>query len=56
MCDAIGHPVMRLVRTRVGPITDRSLRPGDWRELSTAERRALSEAVAEQARRYDSGS
>ncbi len=56
MCDAIGHPVLRLVRTRVGPITDRSLRPGDWRELSTGERRALSEAVAEQARRYDSES
>lgn len=56
MCDAIGHPVLRLVRTRVGPITDRSLRPGDWRELSTAERRALTEAVADQARRYDSGS
>lgn len=56
MCEAIGHPVMRLVRTRVGPITDRSLRPGDWRELSTAERRALSEAVADQGRRYDSGS
>jgi 23S rRNA pseudouridine2605 synthase len=53
MCDAIGHPVLRLVRTRIGPITDRSLRPGDWRELSTAERRALSEAVADQARRYD---
>ena len=31
---------------------DRSLRPGDWRELSTGERRALSEAVAESARRY----
>ena len=56
MCDAIGHPVLRLVRTRVGPITDRSLRPGDWRELSTAERRALTEAVADQGRRYDSGS
>ena len=54
MCDAIGHPVLRLVRTRVGPITDRSLRPGDWRELSTGERRALSEAVADSARRYDS--
>jgi 23S rRNA pseudouridine2605 synthase len=46
MCDAIGHPVLRLVRTRIGPITDRSLRPGDWRELSTGERRALVEAVA----------
>jgi 23S rRNA pseudouridine2605 synthase len=56
MCEAIGHPVLRLVRTRVGPITDRSLRPGDWRELSTAERRALTEAVAEQTRRYASPS
>jgi 23S rRNA pseudouridine2605 synthase len=47
MCDAIGHPVLRLVRTRVGPITDRNLRPGDYRELSTGERRALVEAVAD---------
>ena len=53
MCEAIGHPVLRLVRTRIGPISDRSLPPGDWRELSTGERRALSEAVAEQTRRYD---
>jgi 23S rRNA pseudouridine2605 synthase len=53
MCEAIGHPVLRLVRTRIGPISDRSLRPGDWRELSTGERRALTEAVAEQSRRYD---
>ena len=53
MCDAIGHPVMRLVRTRIGPLTDRSLRPGDYRELSTGERRALAEAVADPTRRYD---
>jgi 23S rRNA pseudouridine2605 synthase len=53
MCEAIGHPVLRLVRTRIGPISDRSLAPGDWRELSTGERRALTEAVAEQVRRYD---
>jgi 23S rRNA pseudouridine2605 synthase len=52
MCEAIGHPVLRLVRTRIGPISDRSLRPGDWRELSTGERRALTEAVAEQSRQY----
>ncbi len=45
MCDAVGHPVLRLVRTRIGPITDRSLRPGDWRELSTGERRALIESL-----------
>jgi len=53
MCDAIGHPVLRLVRTRIGPISDRSLRPGDWRELSTGERKALVETVAERTRRYD---
>ncbi len=55
MCEAIGHPVRRLVRTRIGPITDRSLRPGDWRELSTGERRSLIEAVADAGRagRYD---
>lgn len=47
MCDAIGHPVLRLVRTRIGPITDRNLRPGDYRELSTGERRALIESVAD---------
>ena len=47
MCEAIGHPVLRLVRTRIGPITDRNLRSGDYRDLSTGERRALVEAVAE---------
>ena len=47
MCEAVGHPVLRLVRIRIGPITDRNLRPGDYRELSTGERRALIEAVAD---------
>ena len=23
MCEAIGHPVIRLVRTRIGPVSDR---------------------------------
>lgn len=41
MCEAVGHPVLRLVRTRIGPLSDRSLRPGDWRELSPGERKAL---------------
>ncbi len=53
MCDAVGHPVLRLVRTRIGPLVDRSLRPGDWRELSTGERKALTEAVADPPQRYD---
>lgn len=41
MCDAIGHPVVRLVRTRIGPITDRDLAPGTWRDLRLDEVRDL---------------
>lgn len=48
MCEAVGHRVVRLVRVRIGPLRDPSLRPGQWRELSTAEVRALSEAAAQQ--------
>jgi 23S rRNA pseudouridine2605 synthase len=47
MCDAVGHPVVRLVRTRIGPLVDRSLRPGRWRPLSRAEVRALERAAVE---------
>src|SRR5690606_38997862 len=25
MCEAVGHPVLRLVRVRIGPISDRNL-------------------------------
>lgn len=46
MCEAIGHPVKRLVRVRIGPLTDRTLKPGAWRALTTAEVRALETAVA----------
>ena len=46
MCDAIGHPVVRLIRTRVGPLADRSLAPGAWRELTGEELRSLQRAVA----------
>ena len=46
MLDAVGHPVLRLVRTRIGPLTDRRLRPGEWRPLSSAEVRSLEEQVA----------
>ncbi len=53
MCDAVGHPVRRLVRTRIGPLADRSLAPGEWRPLTLAERAALTEAVARVAHRYD---
>jgi len=45
MCDAIGHPVVRLVRTRIGPVADRSLRPGVWRPLQISEVRSLTGAA-----------
>ncbi|MGC8471860.1 MAG: pseudouridine synthase [Acidimicrobiales bacterium] len=41
MLEAVGHPVRRLVRTRIGPIADPALRPGRWRPLRTDEVRAL---------------
>jgi 23S rRNA pseudouridine2605 synthase len=51
MVEAIGHRVDRLVRVRIGPIKDSSLRPGSWRELSLSERKALAEAMAPTKRR-----
>jgi 23S rRNA pseudouridine2605 synthase len=50
MCEAVGHPVKRLVRVRVGPIVLRALEPGDWRELTARELRALNEAAASDVR------
>lgn len=41
MFDAIGHPVRRLRRTRLGPISLRGLRPGAARDLTAAEVGAL---------------
>ena len=46
MCDAVGHPVVRLVRTRIGPVSDRRLPPGQWRPLTPAELRELEKAAA----------
>jgi 23S rRNA pseudouridine2605 synthase len=45
MCEAIGHPVQRLVRTRIGPLSDRRLAPGAWRPLTSDEVRALERAA-----------
>jgi len=42
MCEAVGHPVTRLVRTRIGPIADRRLKPGEWRPLTAEEVRSLA--------------
>lgn len=45
MCEAVGHRVIRLVRTRIGPLVDHSLAPGAWRSLETEEVRALERAA-----------
>jgi len=46
MCAAVGHPVVRLVRVRIGPLADRRLAPGEWRALTQGEVRDLERAVA----------
>jgi len=45
MLEAVGHPVLRLVRTRIGPLTDPTLEPGAWRPLTIDEVRALAVAA-----------
>ncbi len=45
MCEAVGHPVLRLVRTRIGPLADPSLGPGSYRPLSFDEVRSLAGAA-----------
>jgi 23S rRNA pseudouridine2457 synthase len=38
MTAAVGHPTLRLVRIRIGQFTLNDLAPGQWKELSAAER------------------
>ncbi len=52
MCEAVGHPVRRLVRSRIGPLRDARLRPGQFRALRSEEVRALA-AAAGPSRRPD---
>jgi 23S rRNA pseudouridine2605 synthase len=46
MCEVVGYPVRRLIRTRIGPISDSRLTPGEYRELSQKEVRELAVAAA----------
>ena len=46
MCESIGHPVIRLVRSRIGPIVDRSLSPGSFRELTNQELRSIRKILS----------
>ena len=45
MCEAVGFPVLRLVRTRIGPLRDTALKAGEWRELTPEEVLDLSKTA-----------
>jgi len=45
MCEAIGHPVVRLKRVRIGPLADATLAPGEVRELAPREVASLRRAA-----------
>jgi 23S rRNA pseudouridine2605 synthase len=46
MFDAVGHPVDRLRRVRIGSISDEHIRPGEFRELDAKEIAGLKRAAA----------
>lgn len=46
MTAAVGHPTLRLIRIGIGPIALGNLQPGQSRELTEAELRALASIVA----------
>jgi pseudouridine synthase len=50
MLKAVGHPVVSLVRTRLGPLTLEGLRPGEWRRLTSREIAQLRRACGLQPR------
>ena len=37
MCEAVGHPVRRLHRSRYAGLDVRGLAPGEWRDLTREE-------------------
>jgi 23S rRNA pseudouridine2605 synthase len=44
MFEAVGHPVVRLKRVRIGPLEDRDMPTGHWRELTPEEVAKLQRA------------
>ena len=45
MCDAVGLEVARLRRVSIGPVKLGMLKPGEWRDLTSEELRALRTAI-----------
>jgi 23S rRNA pseudouridine2605 synthase len=50
MCEAVGHPVRRLHRSRYAGLTLEGLEPGAWRELSAGELALLRREAARAGR------
>ena len=50
MCEAVGHPVVRLRRVRVGPVRLGALKSGEFRELTRAEVEQLERIAASHAK------
>lgn len=46
---ALGHPVRRLIRERIGPLALGDLQPGQWRFLTDSEVSQLKRSVAEES-------
>ena len=42
MLEAVGHPVAKLKRVGLGPLTTKGLKPGAFRELTPLEIRRLA--------------
>jgi len=45
MTGAVGHPTLRLIRVRIGGFQLGELTPGEWRELTPAERALVTRAT-----------
>jgi len=49
MTAAVGHPTLRLVRIAIGPVRLGDLKPGEWRDLTEDEIKAIGRVNSRQA-------
>lgn len=55
MLESVGHPVIRLMRVKMGPLTLGSLTPGEFRFLTDREANALRELVEQRVASIEQG-
>ncbi|MEX5215666.1 MAG: rRNA pseudouridine synthase [Nitrospiraceae bacterium] len=55
MLESVGHPVIKLVRVRMGPLALDNLEPGEYRFLTDGEANALRELVGERVAAVERG-